>query len=51
MSSIGFLFYKGLKIDPSIVPSNLIDQETPDFQLKKIGNYPLFKPLDLKKKK
>ncbi|MAJ56551.1 MAG: DsbE family thiol:disulfide interchange protein [Candidatus Pelagibacter sp.] len=50
MSSIGFLFYKGLKIDPSIVPSNLIDQETPDFQLKKIGNYPLFKPNDLKKK-
>ena len=51
MSSIGFLFYKGLKIDPSVVPSNLIDEKTPNFQLKKIGKYPLFQPNDLKKKK
>ena len=42
MSSFGFMFYKGLKIDPSIVPSNLIDEQTPNFQLKKVGNYPLF---------
>ena len=35
MSSFGFMFYKGLKIDPSIVPSNLIDEETPNFQFKK----------------
>ena len=39
MSSFGFMFYKGLKIDPSIVPSNLIDEETPNFQLKKGGEY------------
>ena len=39
MSSLGFMFYKGLKIDPSIVPSNLIDEQTPNFQLKKVGNF------------
>ena len=50
MSSFGFMFYKGLKIDPSIVPSNLIDEETPNFQLKKVGNYPLFNSKDLMKK-
>ncbi len=49
MSSIGFLFYKGLKIDPSVVPSNLIDEQTPSFQLKKVGKYPLFDSIDLKK--
>ena len=49
MSCIGILFYKGLKIDPSVVPSNLIDEKTPNFQLKKIGKYPLFKQNDLKK--
>ena len=38
MSSIGILFYKGLKIDPSVVPSNLIDEKTPNFQLKKLLN-------------
>ena len=47
MSSFGFMFYKGLKIDPSVVPSNLIDEQTPHFQLKKVGNYPLFNPNDL----
>jgi len=50
MSSVGFLFYKGLKIDPSVIPSNLIDEKTPNFQLTKIGKYPLFQPNDLKKK-
>ena len=50
MSSIGILFYKGLKIDPSVVPSNLIDEKTPNFQLTKIGKYPLFQQNDLKKK-
>ena len=50
MSSFGFMFYKGLKIDPSIVPSNLIDEQTPNFQLKKVGNYPLFNSKDLMKK-
>ena len=50
MSSFGFMFYKGLKIDPSIVPSNSIDEETPNFQLKKVGNYPLFDSKDLLKK-
>ena len=50
MSSFGFMFYKGLKIDPSIVPSNLIDEQTPNFQLKKVGNYPLFESKDLLKK-
>ena len=50
MSSVGFIFYKGLKIDPSIVPSNLIDEQTPHFQLKKVGGYQLFDPDDLKKK-
>ena len=50
MSSLGFMFYKGLKIDPSIVPSNLIDEQTPNFQLKKVGNYPLFDSKDLLKK-
>ena len=45
------MFYKGLKIDPSVVPSNLIDEQTPNFQLKKVGNYPLFDSKDLKKKK
>ena len=50
MSCVGFIFYKGLKIDPSIVPSNLIDEQTPHFQLKKVGGYPLFDPDDLKKK-
>tara|TARA_B100000035_G_scaffold11752_1_gene9883 strand:+ start:1231 stop:1731 length:501 start_codon:yes stop_codon:yes gene_type:complete len=49
MSSIGFMFYKGLKIDPSVVPSNLIDKQTPNFQLKKVGKYPLFDPNDLTK--
>ena len=49
MGCIGFLFYKGLKIDPSIVPSNLIDEQTPHFQLKKIDKYPLFQPNDIKK--
>ena len=49
VSSIGFLFYKGLKIDPSIVPSNLINKQTPHFQLEKIDKYPLFQPKDLKK--
>ena len=42
MSSIGFLFYKGLKIDPSVVPSNLIDEKTPNFQLKKLVNTHFF---------
>jgi len=50
MSSVGFLFYKGLKIDPSVVPSNLINEITPNFQLTKIGKHPLFQPNDLKKK-
>ena len=50
MISFGFMFYKGLKIDPSIVPSNLIDEQTPNFQLKKVGNYPLFDSKDLLKK-
>ena len=50
MSSFGFMFYKGLKIDPSIVPSNLIDEQTPNFQLEKVGNYPLFDSKDLLKK-
>lgn len=50
MSSFGFMFYKGLKIDPSVVPSNLIDEQTPNFQLKKVGNYPLFDSKDLLKK-
>tara|TARA_Y100000813_G_scaffold191486_1_gene168527 strand:+ start:89 stop:562 length:474 start_codon:yes stop_codon:yes gene_type:complete len=49
MSSIGFLFYKGLKIDPSIVPSNLINEETPNFQLQKVSKYPLFDMNDLEK--
>ena len=49
MSGIGFIFYKGLKIDPSVVPSNLIDAQTPNFQLKKVGKYPLFNPNDLMK--
>ena len=49
MSGIGFIFYKGLKIDPSVVPSNLIDAQTPHFQLKKVGKYPLFNPNDLMK--
>ena len=49
MISIGFLFYKGLKIDPSVVPSNLIDEKTPNFQLEKVGKYPLFDPNDLTK--
>ena len=30
-----FFFYKGLKKDPSIIPSNLIEKDIPDFQLKK----------------
>ena len=54
MSSVGFLFYKGLKIDPSVVPSNLIDEKTPNFQLTKIGKYPLFQqtePVNTRKKK
>ena len=49
MSTVGFIFYKGLKIDPSVVPSNLIDEQTPHFQLKKVGRYPLFDPDDLTK--
>ncbi len=50
MSSAGFLFYKGLKIDPSLVPSNLIDEQTPYFQLERVGTYPLLDPDDLMKK-
>ena len=36
MSSFGFMFYKGLKIDPSVVPSNLIDEKPQIFNLKKL---------------
>ena len=50
MSSVGFLFYKGLKIDPSVVPSNFIDEKTPNFQLKKLVSTP-FSTEWLKKKK
>ena len=30
-----FFFYKGLKKDPTIIPSNLIEKQIPEFQIKK----------------
>ena len=46
----GFLFYEGLKTDPSLVPSNLISKKVPIFQLQKLNNYKLLTPSDLQNK-
>ena len=46
-----FFFYKGLKKDPSIIPSNLIEKDIPDFQLKKTNSFPFFEKSDLLKNK
>ena len=45
--STGFLFYEGLKTDPSLVPSNLISKKVPIFELKKLNNHELLTPSDL----
>ena len=47
--SLGFLFYEGLKTDPSIVPSNLLSKKIPSFKVNKISNYPLLDFSDLGK--
>jgi DsbE subfamily thiol:disulfide oxidoreductase len=48
--STGFLFYEGLKTDPSLVPSNLISKKVPVFELQKLNNYKLLTPRDLQNK-
>ena len=48
--STGFLFYEGLKTDPSLVPSNLISKKAPVFELQKLNNYKLLTPRDLQNK-
>ena len=49
--STGFLFYEGLKTDPSLVPSNLISKKVPIFELKKLNNHELLTPSDLQNQK
>ncbi len=43
----GFMFYKGLKTDPSVIPSNLISKKVPSFKLNKVSDYPLLDFSDL----
>ena len=37
-----FFFYKGLQKDPTIIPSNLIEKQIPDFKLKKTKFFRFF---------
>ncbi len=50
LSAFGFIFYKGLNTDPTLIPSNLISQKTPSFKLQKLKKYKLLKSEDLDKK-
>ena len=47
-SLILFILFKGLGEDPKNIPSNLISQKAPSFELKKLGKYPLLKFKDIK---
>ena len=47
LSFLSFFFYKGLEKDPSIIPSNLIEKEIPDFKLNNTEFYPSFEKSDL----
>lgn len=42
-----YIFIIGLSKDPKLIPSNLIDKDVPDFELKKISNEEIFESLDL----
>ena len=39
---LAFFFYKGLKKDPKIIPSNLLEKQVPNFNLKKTNLFPFF---------
>ncbi len=43
-----FVLIQGLNKDPTIIPSNLLSQKAPNFELKKIHDYPLLENIDLK---
>ncbi len=43
-----FVLIQGLSKDPTIIPSNLLSQKAPNFQLKKVHEYPLLENTDLK---
>lgn len=47
LALLSFFFYKGLEKDPSLIPSNLIKKEIPDFKLKKTKLFPFFEKSDL----
>ncbi|MBD22090.1 MAG: DsbE family thiol:disulfide interchange protein [Alphaproteobacteria bacterium] len=42
-----FFFYLGLKKDPTVIPSNLIEKEIPDFNLEKTNFFPFFERSNL----
>ena len=48
---IFFIFFVGLKKDPSIIPSNLISQKVTKFHLEPMQDFPLFSFGDLLEKK
>jgi cytochrome c biogenesis protein CcmG/thiol:disulfide interchange protein DsbE len=46
LTTIGFFFLKGLSIDPSVVPSNLLSHDTPSFKLEKLPQKELLQETD-----
>ena len=46
LTTIGFFFLKGLSIDPSVVPSNLLSHDTPSFKLEELPQKELLQDTD-----
>ena len=46
-----YIFFEGLKKDPTYIPSNLISQEIPEFKINSINQNELFSSNDLKSNK
>ena len=46
LTTIGFFFLKGLSIDPSVVPSNLLSRDTPSFKLEELPQKELLQDTD-----
>ena len=45
--TLTYFFYKGLEKDPTIIPSNLIKKEIPEFKLEKTSFFPFFEKSNL----
>ena len=46
--SSAYIFYEGLRDDPTYIPSNLISKEIPEFKIESIKQYESFSSADLK---